>query len=191
MSRPLVAVVGDTRLEKGGEKWNLAVALGRRLVDEGYRIVTGGIGDLPMAIAEGARGSPSYKEGLLVSIVPGFDPTESALVSDIAVATGLDFGRNLVVANSDAVVALGGGSGTLSEIAFAWGLKRLVLAYRVNGWSGKLAGVRIDDRMRYPEITEDQVFPVADDEEVARLLKEYLPRYTRRHRGIPSTRGAP
>ncbi len=185
MMRPLVAVVGDTRLEKGGEKWSLAVALGHRLIDEGYRIVTGGVGDLPIAIAEGARKSPAYGEGLLVSIVPGFDPSGSQGASDIAVATGLDFGRNLLMANCDAVVALGGGSGTLSEIALAWGLKRLVLAYRVSGWSGKLAGIRIDDRVRYPEIPEDQVYPVASDEDVARLLKEYMPRYSRRHRGIP------
>jgi len=184
--RYLVAVIGDTHVEAGGEKALLAEALGRRLVEEGYRIVTGGVGDLPRFIAKGARAAGSYSDGDLVAILPGFDPREAADCADIVIASGLDQARNLLVANCDAVVAIGGGAGTLSEIAFAWALKRLILAYRTLGSSCLVAGTRIDQRRRYPKIPEDSVYPVENDAETATLLRRYLPLYTRRHRGIRS-----
>lgn len=90
----------------------------------------------------------------------------------------------MLVANSDAVIAVGGGAGTLSEIAFAWSLKRLVLGYRMDGWSGKLAGTRIDSRSRYPNLPDDQVYPVDNADEVIRYLAELLPKYRRRHTRI-------
>ena len=86
--------------------------------------MTGGLGDLPKAIAKGARKSPNYTDGILIAILPGFDPSAADNCVDIVIATGLDEARNLIVANSDAVVAIGGGAGTLSEIAYAWSLKR-------------------------------------------------------------------
>jgi uncharacterized protein (TIGR00725 family) len=49
---------------------------------------------------------------------------------DIAIASGLDHVRNSVVAHADAVIAIGGGAGTMSEICFAWIYKRLV----IGGW---------------------------------------------------------
>ncbi len=182
MRRSLIAVVGDTRIQEGGRKWNLAVALGRRLIDDGYRVVTGGLGDLPAAVARGARSSPRYREGDLVAVLPGFDPAEARDHADVVIATGLDYGRNLVVANSDAVVAIGGGAGTLSEIALAWSLKRLVLAYRVPGWSDRLAGSAVDGRHR-TTTAADRVFAVEDEGAVSQLLRERLPMYAKRHRG--------
>lgn len=185
MPKRLVAVIGDTHIEAAGGK-AMAEALGRRLIEEGYRIVTGGVGDLALSIAKGARSAGSYREGDLVAILPGFDPQDAGDRADIVIASGLDQGRNMLVANSDAVVAIGGGAGTLSEIAFAWALKRLVIAYRISGSSGQVAGTRIDQRARYPDIREDCVYPVENDSEVADLLRRYLPLYTKRHRGIPS-----
>lgn len=182
MSRYIVAVIGDVHL--GARKRELAVALGRGLVDHSYRIVSGGHGELAKALSSGARVSPKYRDGDLIAILPGFDPSVAGKYSDISIATGIDHARNLIVANSDAVVALGGGAGTLSEMAFAWALKRLVLAYRVDGWSGKLAGARIDSRIRYPEIPDDQVYPVDGADDVIRYLSRLLPRYAKRHTGI-------
>ena len=182
MRRYTIGVVGDVHLS--ARKRKLTVALGRRLIDENYRIVSGGPEDLARALAEGARSSARYHEGDLVTVLPGFDPSEAEGYSDITIATGIDLARNLIVANSDAVVAMGGGAGTLSEIAFAWTLKRLILAYRVDGWSGRLAGIRIDSRRRYPGLRDDRVIPVESADEVVRHLKELLPRYNRRHTGI-------
>ena len=186
MPKRIVAVVGDTHLEAAGEKAHLAEALGKRLIEEGHRVLTGGVGDLARSVAKGARGAGSYREGDLVAVLPGFDPSDAGDCADIVIASGFDQGRNMLVANSDAVVAIGGGAGTLSEIALAWALKRLILAYRTEGSSSKVAGTRIDERDRYPGIPDDRVYAVENDSEVADLLRRYLPLYTKRHRGIPS-----
>jgi len=180
--RCMIGVVGDVQLDAAKKK--LATKLGRRLVDANYRIVSGGHGDLPRALAQGARSSPAYRDGDLITILPGFDPSVADGYSDITIATGIDHARNLIVANSDAVIALGGAAGTLSEIAFAWALKRLVLAYRVDGWSGKLAGTQVDQRVRYPEVPDDKVYPIDSAEDALRLLAELLPRYNSRHTRI-------
>lgn len=182
MRRPVVGVVGDAHLSSG--KRRLVVSLGTRLVDENYRILSGGHGDLASALAEGARQSSKYREGDLIAILPGFDPSPAEGYADIVIATGLDQARNVLVANSDAVVAIGGGAGTLSEMAHAWALKRLIVAFRVDGWSGRLAGKRIDSRLRYPGIPEDRVYPAETAEDVTSCLRDLLPRYNRRHTRI-------
>ena len=95
----------------------------------------------------------------------------------------MDVLRNSIVANADAVIAIGGGAGTLSEMAMAWQLKRMIIAYNVFGWSGKLANTRIDDRKRI-EWSGDKVFSVSNSREVIQYLSEYLHYYTERHKGI-------
>lgn len=183
--RAQIAVVGDRTIPARDPKRRLALELGRALTDAGYRIVTGGLGDLPAQLRTGAMMSRRYSEGTLVALLPGFDPGAARARGEVVIATGLDHGRNLLVANSDAVVALGGGAGTLSEIAFAWMLHRPIIGYNVRGWSGKLAGTRIDERQRYAGIPDDQVYPVENAAEVVALLRKLLPKYHRRHRGIP------
>jgi uncharacterized protein (TIGR00725 family) len=184
LNKPIISVIGDTHMKLGGDKWNTAEELGEKLTTAGYRIMTGGLGDLPKAIATGARKSPGYTDGTLIAILPGFDPTIAQEYADIVIATGLDQARNLIVANSDAIVAIGGGGGTLSEIAYAWSLKRLIIAFDLPGWSGLLADKTVDNRIRYPEITEDKIFKVTNCDKVILNLKEYLPQYTKRHSGI-------
>ena len=152
----LISIVGDRDIERGSLKWELAVGISKALVDHGYRVLTGGIGSLSRAVFEGAKMSKQYSDGCVISIVPGFDPRVALDASDIQIATGLDEYRNVITANSDAVIAIGGGAGTLSEIAFAWSLKRLIICIKADGWSGELAGRRIGSRVRYPDIEEDQ-----------------------------------
>jgi uncharacterized protein (TIGR00725 family) len=99
------------------------------------------------AASRGAHQSAAYREGDVVGILPGGDAAAANSAVDIAVPTNLGFARNvLVVQMADAVIAVAGGAGTLSEMAMAWQLGRVVVALDVGGWSSKLAGERIDDK---------------------------------------------
>ncbi len=128
--------MGNARLAADDSRLQLSFEIGRALVDRGYRVVTGGLEGIMTKALEGAKSSPQYREGDTIALLPGFSPDTANSSADIVIATGMDMCRNIIVANSDAVVAVGGGSGTLSEIAFAWQLRRLVVGMRCQGWSG-------------------------------------------------------
>jgi hypothetical protein len=181
--RKIIGVIGDVDFGDDELKREKARALGKALIDDGYRIAHGGLGDIARVVSEGARSSARYLDGDLIAVLPGFDPVDAAGTADIVLATGLDMGRNIIIANSDAVIAIGGGAGTLSEMAFAWTLKRPLLAFEVGGWSGALAGKRLDHRKRC-DWPEDVVIRVSEAEEAIRILKDVLARYPKRHRGI-------
>lgn len=183
--KKIIAVVGDAATEEGGLKEKLAFETGRLLVENGYRVQSGGLKGVMNAAFKGARSAKNYVDGDTVAIVPSFDRTAASKHADVVVATGLDIYRNVIVANADAVIAIGGGAGTLSEMASAWALKRLIVAYTdVDGWSAKLAGTKIDGRKRYPSIPDDRVYAVSSAEEAVALINEKLPLYTTAYQGI-------
>jgi uncharacterized protein (TIGR00725 family) len=95
----------------------------------------------------------------------------------VPICTGFHFARNQIIACSDAVVAVGGGAGTLSEIAMAWQLGRLIIACRVDGWSGKIADNPLDSRKRYRDLPDDRIYGADDEREVIELLRRYLGLY--------------
>jgi uncharacterized protein (TIGR00725 family) len=123
-------------------------ALGELAIEAGFRVATGGLGGVMQAVSMGARRAKSYREGDVVGIVPSYDRQSANQAVDIVIATGLGIARNVVlVASADVVVAVGGGSGTLSELAIAWQLDKPIVALAaVEGWSRDLAGRAIDDR---------------------------------------------
>jgi len=180
----MIAVIGDANLSEDSEKYILAEKLGSCLIDNGFQLITGGLGGVMEAASRGGTKSSNHRPGDIIGIIPGNDPCEANSFLDISIPTGLDIGRNnVIISNADAVIAIGGGAGTLSEMANAWSLKRLIIGYRVEGWSGKLADQKIDSRNRYPEIPEDRVYGVNTHDEVLGVLK-LLPRYNRRHYNI-------
>jgi uncharacterized protein (TIGR00725 family) len=79
-------------------------------------LVTGGLGGVMEAACRGARDAG----GTTIGILPGADRSAANPYVDVAIPTGLGEARNaLVVRSADAVIAIGGAYGTLSEIAFA------------------------------------------------------------------------
>lgn len=182
--RPLIAVIGDAKLDPGSVKDKLAQELGRTLIDAGYRVLTGGLGGVMQAACRGARTSVKYVPGDTVGVLPGHDPGEANAFVDIAIASGLDHVRNSVVAHADAVIAIGGGAGTMSEICLAWIYKRLIIGMRVDGWSGRMADQRVDERVRYPSEPDDRVFGAATADEAVRILADRLSRFADHHRGV-------
>jgi uncharacterized protein (TIGR00725 family) len=92
-------------------------------------VVTGGLGGVMEAACRGARS----RGGRTIGILPGLDRDAANGWVQVALATGLGELRNgLVVRGADAVVAVGGGHGTLSEIGFALKLGRPVVG--VGSW---------------------------------------------------------
>lgn len=154
------------------------------LVDAGYRVVTGGMGGVMEAVHKGVRGSPNWFDGAGIGILPGSDISQANPFVDIAIPTGLDHGRNSIVAHSAAVIAIGGGAGTMSEMALAWTYGRLVIGLLCGGSSELLAGRRIDQRIRYPALPEDQVFAAGSAAQAMALLQRWLPEYNKVHTGI-------
>jgi uncharacterized protein (TIGR00725 family) len=109
-----VAVIGPA--DAASQELADAEEVGRRLADAEAVVVCGGRGGVMEAVCRGARSAG----GLTLGILPGRDRSEANPFVEVAVPTGLGEARNaLVVRSADAVVAIGGAYGTLSEIAFA------------------------------------------------------------------------
>ncbi len=182
--RRIISVIGNHTIEKDGIRYRLAFEMGKALVDNGYRVQSGGLHGVMEAVMAGARASEHYHEGDTIAIVPSFDSETANEYADIVIPTGLDMMRNALVANAYAVIGIGGGAGTLCEYAFAWSLDRLIIAFENSGgWSEKLANVRIADD-RYPDIPEDRVYGVNTAEQAIEVLNANIDRYVNRHKGI-------
>ena len=150
------------------------------LIDENFRIVTGGVGTLQQAAHRGAKKSKNSGDGDTIAILPGFEPNPAIGHADIIIPTGLDVLRNGIVANSDAVICIQGGSGTLSEIAFAWQLNRPIISIGRGGWSSELAGRNIDQRFPDYEITDcSDVSLLSAISKLKDLISENRPRHKR------------
>lgn len=184
--RKLIAVIGDAFIEDNSDKAKLAFEVGKALVDNGYRVQSGGLHGVMEAAFKGAHASTCYREGDTIGIIPSFNAADANDYTDIAIPTGLDIYRNVIVANASAVVAIGGGAGTMCEMTNAWACKKLIIGYsNVDGWSAKVADTRLDNRVRYENIPEDKVFGVKNANEVIEILKKYLSEYNGYNKGIP------
>jgi uncharacterized protein (TIGR00725 family) len=107
-----------------------AEAVGRGIADAGAVLVCGGRTGVMEAASKGA----SEAGGTVVAVLPGVSPADANSYVNYAVATGIGQARNLaVVASGEAVIAVGGEWGTLSEIAYARKLGRSVVA--IQSWT--------------------------------------------------------
>jgi uncharacterized protein (TIGR00725 family) len=178
LRRKVVAVIGGAHAPEA----ELAVAeeLGRALVDAGFRIVTGGLGGVMAAASRGARSSSAWCDGDVIGVLPGLVAEEANAWVDVVIATGMNHARNVVVvATGDVVVAVGGGAGTLSELALAWQHQKHVVALQVGvGWSARLAGECLDDRR------DDRVHGAATAAEAVEVVQRLLDEERPRHHGV-------
>jgi uncharacterized protein (TIGR00725 family) len=130
-----VAVIGPGDGASAAEI-ELARQVGRLLAERGVILVCGGLGGVMAAACEGA----AERGGLTVGLLPGNDRGEGNRCLTVALPTGIGELRNgLVVRASDAVIAIGGSWGTLSEIAIAKRAGTPVIG--LEGWAieGRLA----------------------------------------------------
>ena len=182
MHKKIISIIGDSKIESNSKKYQFAYDIGKLLVDNGYRVQSGGLGGVMSAAFEGAHFSKKYVDGDTIAIIPSFDAQQANPYADIVIPTGIDIMRNTIVVNTSAVIAVGGGAGTLSEIANAWALFKLIIGcVGVDGWSDKLAGQKIDTRNRYPDIPDDKVYAASSAAEVISLIEKYVDKYTKIH----------
>jgi uncharacterized protein (TIGR00725 family) len=126
MSRPTqISVIGAAEGEP--EVLDLAEEVGRRLAEAGAVVICGGRGGVMEAASRGA----TEAGGIAIGVLPGSDPNEANEHVAHVVATGVGQARNLaVVGSGEAVIAVDGHWGTLSEIAFDRKLGKPVVALR-------------------------------------------------------------
>ena len=101
--------------------------IGRRLAEEGYLVFCGGGAGVMEAIAKGVHD----EGGIVVGVLKGQDLEEGNKYLTVPIATGIGIARNAILAyNCDAAIAISGQYGTLSEIAYAFQLKKPVIGYK-------------------------------------------------------------
>jgi uncharacterized protein (TIGR00725 family) len=111
--RPRIGVIGGARPDMASRE--AAARVGELIAKAGAILVCGGLGGVMEAAALGAKNAG----GLTIGILPGGAPSEANPSIDIPIATGIGYARNAMVAlNADALIAIDGEYGTLSEIAY-------------------------------------------------------------------------
>ena len=148
MPNRMISVIGGS--ESDQEALILAEELGAEIAKRGVAVVCGGLGGVMEAVCRGAK----KNNGITVGLLPTLEKDHANEFVDISIPTGLGYARNFLVARTgDAVIAISGSAGTLSEMAIAWfSDKPLIALSKSGGWASKLAGQRIDDRR------QDEVF---------------------------------
>jgi len=113
MRKKIVSVIGGRECTKEVEQ--IAQELGKKLAKVVDILVCGGLSGVMKAICSGFKAGG----GQTIGILPGYDKSEANEFVDIAIPTGLGLARNvLVIKSADAVIALPGQAGTLSEVAY-------------------------------------------------------------------------
>ena len=129
-----------------------AEIVGRGLARAGAVLVCGGLGGVMAAACRGARA----EGGRTVGLLPGLRREDANEWVDVAIATGLGEARNaLIVTAADAVIAIGGEHGTLSEIAMA--LKTGVPVVGLDTWQLTRPVGEPDDGIVRTQTAEDAV----------------------------------
>jgi uncharacterized protein (TIGR00725 family) len=121
----IIAVIG-TR-QPSPEETKLAEEVGRELAKNGAVLVCGGLGGVMQAACRGA----CAEGGLTIGILPGDDSKSANHYVRIPIVTGMGYARNvIIVKTAQAIIALGGGYGTLTEIGYALDNKKPIIGLK-------------------------------------------------------------
>ena len=126
--KSFIAVIGGGQCSV--KEARLAEEVGRELARQGAILVCGGLGGVMEAACKGA----SSEGGITIGILPGDSHRAANPYVQIPIVTGLGYARNIVVVKSaQAIIAIGGSYGTLSEIGHA--LQNNIPVIGLNTWS--------------------------------------------------------
>lgn len=145
MTRRLqILVIGFGRDHCPDDAYQAAYKAGAEVAKRGALLLTGGLG----GVMEGASRGASEAGGFVIGIIPQDKKTEANPFCDAVVATGIGFARDFVTANSaDAIIVVGGGAGTLIEMAAAYQKRIPIVAIKgTGGVADRLVDTYLDDR---------------------------------------------
>jgi len=126
--KKFIAVIGGGQCSPQEAK--LAEKVGRELARQGAILICGGLGGVMEAACKGAH----LEGGITIGILPGENRQAANPYVQIPIVTGMGYARNLaVVKSAQAVIAIGGSYGTLSEISHA--LQSGIPVIGLNTWS--------------------------------------------------------
>ncbi len=163
MRRRQVVVIGSS--EETGYK-DEAHSIGAFIASRGFVLITGGRGGIMESVSRGA----AEHGGTVIGILPGENLDLANPYCSIVIPTGMGYARNAVnILSADVVVAIGGKSGTLSELAYAKTFgKPVICCVFAGGWSASLPLIHIDGQ-------EDGLIMQAENpDEACRLIEEIL-----------------
>lgn len=160
MPSRIISVIGGA--ESSFETLKLAEDIGAEIAKRGITLACGGL----MGVMEAACRGAKKHDGVTIGILPSDFKQDANEYVDYAIPTGLGYTRNfLVVKTGDAVIAIDGSAGTLSEIAIAWFSDKPIVALASSGgWAEELAGKRIDNRRT------DEVFSASTPQEALDII---------------------
>ena len=130
MTKRIIGVIGAGNADAA--LTGIAEEVGRLIATRNALLVCGGLGGVMEAAARGAKGAG----GTTIGILPQATKEMANQYIDVPVATGFGEGRNVVIIRTaDALIAIGGEYGTLSELAFALKMGKPVVG--INTWDIK------------------------------------------------------
>lgn len=124
----------------------IAYDVGKEVALSGSVLLCGGLGGVMEAACRGAKEA----NGTTVGVIPQDNFSFANQFCDIVICTGIGFARDFIVAtSSDAIIAIGGGIGTLIEMSVGYMIKKKVVAVSPSGGVSDIyAGKYLDERKR-------------------------------------------
>ena len=144
MKKPQILIIGNNENGCTPELEKIAYDTGSEVAKSNSILITGGLGGVMKAASKGAKKSG----GLSVGIIRQNDNSEANEFCDIVIPSGIGLMRDFLNAlSADGVIAIGGGSGTLSEICAAYMYsKPIVVLKNSGGTSSKFSDQYLDHR---------------------------------------------
>lgn len=142
--KKIIAVIGGCTCTQ--EIYDIAVEVGKYIAKSGNILICGGLGGVMEAACKGAKS----ENGLTIGVLPGINKDSANFYVDIPIVTGMSIARNvIIIRSSDAVIAINGEYGTLSELAIAGNLGTPVVCIKT--WDVGL-GIKEDDPKKAVEL---------------------------------------
>lgn len=128
-----IGVIGGT--ECPSEIYEIAREVGREIATNEFALVCGGLGGVMEAACRGAKEAG----GITIGLLPTGEKKDANEYCDLVIPTDLGHARNvLVVHASDALIAIDGGAGTLSEIAIALKVRKPIVGIKTWELEGRV-----------------------------------------------------